>query len=269
MKTKRVITLLTDFGLEDEYAGVMKGVILSINGEVEIVDVTHQLRRHDIVQAALVVESSFRYFPPDSIHVVVVDPGVGGKRNIICAASEGHYFLVPDNGVLEFILARRKVDCIHAVTDPARFLREVSATFHGRDIFAPVAAHLAGGLSMSRLGNALTLEELVRIDLPTARRLSDGRLLGTVVSVDHFGNLITNIDRDTLGAFIGERDPADVNIRLGGLHIAGISTAYNAVPEGGPLAVVGSKNRLEISINQGDARTKVKGDEKEVTLTLR
>ena len=267
-RERRVITLLTDFGLDDEYVGVMKGVILSRSREVLIVDITHQIPRHDIVQAALALDGSFVYFPRGSVHVAVVDPGVGGSRRIICVESQGHYFLAPDNGLLTLVLQRNKVKRIHAVTDAAYFLLPVSATFHGRDIFAPVAAHLTAGLPMTRLGKALSLEDLVQIDFPRPYPSPDGTLTGRVMSVDHFGNLITNVDRETLDAFAGEGGGARVCVRVGDLQIEGVSAAYNAAPAGSPVAVIGSKNRLEISVNQADASARVGDDRAKVTLTL-
>jgi len=268
-KEKRVITLLTDFGLDDEYVGVMKGVMLSLNREALIVDITHQIRRHDVVQAALVVAASFSYFPRESVHVVVVDPGVGGNRRVICVESEEHYFLTPDNGVLSLVLVENEVKRIHAVTDPAYFLMSLSDTFHGRDLFAPVAAHLAGDLCMTQLGDPLCPEDLVQIDFPKPRLSADGTLVGQIVSADHFGNLITNIDRETLRTFRGSENAADISIQVGRLHIDGISKAYTAVPVGRPVAVVGSKNRLEISINQSDASAQVDDDGGKVTLRLK
>ena len=161
-----VITLLTDFGLQDEYVGAMKGVILSINSNIQLVDITHALTRHDIVQAALIVKSTFRYFPTNSIHVIVVDPGVGGKRKVICCNKDGHFFIAPDNGVLSLVVQDGKVAELRAVTNQAYFLKPVSHTFHGRDIFAPVAAHLSKDLDMSRLRPEIRLSDIVTVDLP-------------------------------------------------------------------------------------------------------
>lgn len=250
-----VITLLTDFGLQDEYVGVMKGVILSINSNIQLVDMTHALTRHDIVQAALIVKSAFRYFPTNSIHVIVVDPGVGGKRKVICCNKDGHFFIAPDNGVLSLVVQDSKVDELRAVTNQAYFLKPVSHTFHGRDIFAPVAAHLSKDLDMSRLGQEIRLSDIVTLDLPAPFLSSPQELVGEILSIDAFGNLMTNIDEETLTRFGHEQGPEDVVIHLGGAKIQGVSTSYDSVKTGSPVAVVGSRKLLEIAVNQADART--------------
>lgn len=250
-----VITLLTDFGLQDEYVGVMKGVILSINSNIQLVDITHALTRHDIVQAALIVKSAFRYFPTNSIHVIVVDPGVGGKRKVICCNKDGHFFIAPDNGVLSLVVQDSKVDELRAVTNQAYFLKPVSHTFHGRDIFAPVAAHLSKDLDMSRLGQEIRLSDIVTLDLPAPFLSSPQELVGEILSIDAFGNLMTNIDEETLTRFGHEQGLEDVVIHLGGAKIQGVSTSYDSVKTGSPVAVVGSRKLLEIAVNQADART--------------
>jgi S-adenosylmethionine hydrolase len=250
-----VITLLTDFGLQDEYVGVMKGVILSINSNIQLVDITHALTRHDIVQAALIVKSTFRYFPTNSIHVIVVDPGVGGKRKVICCNKDGHFFIAPDNGVLSLVVQDGKVDELRAVTNQAYFLKPVSHTFHGRDIFAPVAAHLSKDLEMSRLGQEIRLSDIVTVDLPVPFLSSRHELVGQVLSIDAFGNLMTNIDEETLMRFGHEQGLEDVVIHLGRAKIQGVSTSYDSVETGSPVAVIGSRKLLEIAVNQADART--------------
>jgi len=254
-----VITLITDFGLKDEYVGVMKGVILSINRQASVVDVTHQISRHDVDHAALVLESSFSYFPRGSVHVVVVDPGVGTDRRVVCLESEGHRFLAPDNGVLGLVLRAGRMTCLHAVTADEYFRLPVSDTFHGRDIFAPVAAHLSLGMEIGRLGKALMPEELAALEFPRPRPAEDGGLMGQVVSVDHFGNLITNIDDRVLAAMQDRRRGGTVCVQVAGTSIEGLSSAYDEVPVGSPVAVMGSKNRLEISINQSDASARFGG----------
>ncbi len=248
-----IITLLTDFGLEDEYVGVMKGVILSINAQANIVDITHNIARHRIRQAALVLKSSFPFFPQGSIHVVVVDPGVGGRRDIVCIKCRGHYFIAPNNGVLSLVVLEGHADKAFAVTNGLFFLEPVSNTFHGRDIFAPVAAHLSMGIDISRFGRPLSPEDIRKLDISVPSCSSRDRLEGEIVSVDHFGNLLTNIDLDTFRKFEADEGGADVVISVAGEQIRGVSGSYDAVPEGVPLAVFGSRNFLEISVNQGDA----------------
>ncbi|MCK4390143.1 MAG: SAM-dependent chlorinase/fluorinase [Desulfobacterales bacterium] len=249
-----VITLLTDFGLHDEYVGVMKGVILSINPRVHLVDITHNITRHDVTQAALTANSSFRYFPKGSIHLIVVDPGVGGKRKPICLKQEGHFFVAPDNGVLTMVLHNGKVEKICAITNPKYFLKPVSDTFHGRDIFAPAAAHLSKGVDMLSLGQEIAQKDVTRLEVPVASVSARGELTGAVISIDRFGNLITNISEATLERFRENARPEGVVIRLGRSTIQGVSKSYDSVKIGSPVAVVGSRKLLEISLNQGDAR---------------
>jgi S-adenosylmethionine hydrolase len=251
-----VITLLTDFGLEDEYVGVMKGVILSINPRVHLVDIIHNITRHDVIQAALAVKASYRYFPKGSIHVVVVDPGVGGKRKVICIQQEGHFFVAPDNGVLTMVIQDGKVEKICTITNQKYFLKPVSDTFHGRDILAPAAAYLSKGVDMLCLGKEVALSNITRLDIPAPFISPNNEVAGTVISIDHFGNLITNISQAAFESF--NSDDArlkEVVIRLGRSNIQGVSKSYDSVKTGSPVAIFGSRNLLEISLNQGDART--------------
>ncbi|MGD8512655.1 MAG: SAM-dependent chlorinase/fluorinase [Deltaproteobacteria bacterium] len=250
-----VITLITDFGLQDEYVGVMKGVILSINSSVQVVDITHGLARHDVVQAALVVKSAFRYFPINAIHVIVVDPGVGGKRKAICCKKDGHFFLAPDNGALSLVIQDGDVDELCAISNEAFFLKPLSNTFHGRDIFAPVAAHLSKGLDMARLGPKIRLSDMVTLDLPAPFLSARHELVGKILSIDAFGNLVTNIDQETFMRFAHRQEPEDAVITLGRSKIQGVSTSYDSVKTGSPVAVFGSRKLLEIAVNQMDART--------------
>ena len=250
-----VITLLTDFGLQDEYVGVMKGVILSINPMVNLVDITHNIIRHDIKQAALIVNASFRYFPKGSIHLIVVDPGVGGKRKVLCLQHEGHFFVAPDNGVLTMVIQDGKMEKICAITNRRYFLKPVSDTFHGRDIFAPTAAHLSKGVDMLRLGEEIPLSDITGLDVPVPFVSATDELVGTVISIDHFGDLVTNISLATFERFMDDARSKKVMIRLGRSKIQGVSKSYDSVKIGSPVAIFGSRNLLEISLNQGDART--------------
>jgi S-adenosylmethionine hydrolase len=250
-----VITLITDFGLQDEYVGVMKGVILSINPRVNLVDISHNITRHDIRQAALTVNASFRYFPKGSIHMVVVDPGVGGKRKAICLQQEGHFFVAPDNGVLTMVIQDGKVEKICAITKQKYFLKPVSDTFHGRDIFAPAASHLSKGVDMLCLGQEIPLSNIIRIDVPEPFVSAMNELVATVISIDHFGNLVTNISQATFEKFKDDARSKEVVIRLEKSKIQGVSKSYDSVKIGFPMAIFGSRNLLEISLNQGDART--------------
>ena len=243
----RTITLMTDFGTSDHYVGVMKGVILNINPQVQIVDITHAVPPQDIHGAAFLIDSAYRYFPIGTIHVIVVDPGVGSQRRAIVCQTETAYFVCPDNGTLTHILHNEK--CIHtvAVEDSAYFLPQVSNTFHGRDIFAPVAAHLSRGVSIGELGNPMTHP----VQLPNPRpQITDKAIIGHIIWIDSFGNLITNISREILESREGRNG---VVIHVGGVEITHLNRSYadSAISE--PLAIIGSSNRLEISINQGNA----------------
>ena len=254
MRRIPVITLLTDFGLQDEYVGVMKGVILSVNRDVHLVDITHNITRYDVRQAALVINASFRYFPKGSIHVIVVDPGVGGERKIICLKQEGHFFVAPDNGVLTMVIQDKKVEKICAITNHKYFLKPVSDTFHGRDILAPVAAHLSKGVDILGFGEEVPLEHVSRLEIPAPFVSAGDELVGAVISIDRFGNLVTNISQATLERFQDYVRSTQVLVRLGRFKIDGVSKSYGRVKAGTPVAIFGSRKLLEISLNQGDAR---------------
>jgi S-adenosyl-L-methionine hydrolase (adenosine-forming) len=258
-----VITLLTDFGTSDEYIGVMKGVILSINPAVTIVDITHRIDPQDLVQAAYTINACYRYFPPGTIHVSVIDPGVGTGREIIALKMAGFCFLAPDNGILSLLLNNISVDEAISVNNPDYFLNSVSRTFHGRDIFAPVAGHLSRGVMLNQLGSPIDINTVKRLDLPRIKRLSDNVISGTIISVDHFGNLITNIDADTIYSICSGKPEKIPVVEMAGIDIEGLSDNYTTVPVQQPLMIIGSRNLLEISVNQGNAGRlfgKQKGD---------
>lgn len=247
-----VITLLTDFGTADEYVGVMKGVILSLCPSAEVVDLTHGIPPRDPVWAAYILDAGYRYFPPGTIHLVVVDPGVGTDRAIL-AAEVGDYLVVaPDNGVLTRLLMSNDLGRVVSVTNPDFFRPRVSRTFHGRDIFAPVAAHLALGVDLDRLGPEVDPRRgaTVQLDLPVPEPRPDGELVGTVVGSDRFGNLMTNIDEETLATWAGGGQPV---LLIGEQRIVGLSSSFADVPPGTPLMIVNSREFLEIAINGGSA----------------
>lgn len=247
-----IITLTTDFGLADEYVGVMKGVILSLAPQTQIVDLTHAIRRQDIRQAAYVMESAYKYFPAGTLHLLVVDPGVGTNRRIILVCAQNQLFLAPDNGILTFILKGENLK-IYEVTCESLYLKPVSHTFHGRDIFAPVAAALANGMKPAEAGNEIQPEEAILLKLPragidTARKA----ITGAVAYIDHFGNLITNIHRETfLQLFPGENP--NVLISFQNHTISGLQNSYATVAAGTLVAIFGSRGYLEISINRDNA----------------
>ena len=244
----QIITLTTDFGLEDEYVGVMKGVILSRAPGARIVDLTHGIKAQDVRQAAFVIHSASQYFSEGTVHTVVVDPGVGGQRKIILLTAGNQLFLAPDNGVLS--LVHQRDSCIYEVTNDSFFLPSVSRTFHGRDIFAPLAAALANGLDPAEVGPRLTDKEITLLPLSEVR-ITERKVAGSVIAIDHFGNLITNIHRSTLpGDYSGDLSRFSVKI---GTRVAGVRACYADVSEGGLLSLFGSRDYLEIVVNRGNA----------------
>lgn len=242
-----IITLLTDFGQQDGYVGVMKGVISSIAPNARIIDISHEVQPQDLRSAAFLIYKSFRYFPEGSIHVVVVDPGVGSARKIIHVSANGHSFLAPDNGVMAWIFEEFSDARVTSVTNRDLFLPEVSQTFHGRDIFAPVSAHLAKGVLPDEIGEQSL--DFQKGYFPSLI-ISEDHIAGEIVYVDRFGNLITNIPVNNL-----HRDQVTV---LGKASISGLSTSYNTVPAKALLAIKGSSGFLEIAIN-GDSAQKALG----------
>lgn len=259
-----LITLLTDFGLADEYVGLMKGVILSINPLAKIIDLTHQIDPQDIVQAAYTIKSSYKYFPKGTIHLLVVDPGVGTCRSVIALEKDGHIFLAPDNGLLTLLINDKKDDFIISVDNSKYFLKNISRTFHGRDIFAPVAAHITKGVKLHEMGSPIDKKKLAKIKIPVPSTLSDGGIKGSIIFIDHFGNLITNIDTDFLKKNINPKKNNNIKIILGNKKIQGLSNNYKSVNMQSPLAIIGSKGYLEVSVNCGNAKqyfTAEKGDE--------
>ena len=249
-----VITLLTDFGTVDEYVGVMKGVILSICPSATVIDITHGIPPQDRVWAAYLLESGYRCFPPGTIHLAVVDPGVGTDRAIL-AAEVGDYIVVaPDNGVLTRLLTDNDLGRVVSVTNPDFFRPRISRTFHGRDIFAPVAAHLARGADLEQLGPEIDPRRggVVRLDLSVPELRPDGELVGTVVGSDRFGNLMTDIDEETLSTWGGAGQPV---LMIGDHRVTGLATSYADVPLGAPLMIVNSREYLEIAINGGSAES--------------
>ncbi len=237
-----IVTLLTDFGLSDHYVGVLKGVILRFNPSAQIVDLTHQVEPFDVLGASFTLAAAHSYFPPGTVHAVVVDPGVGGDRRPILAEAGGWLFLAPDNGVLEWIYRRRPAR-VRAL-QPDRFaLQPISNTFQGRDIFAPAAGLLSGGESPERLGDPI--EDFARLDLPCPRQVAPGRWQGEVLKVDRFGNLITN--------FTAAELPARFWLTVGQARVEKLHAAYSSAPPGAIFAIAGSSGFIEISVKEASA----------------
>ena len=258
-----VITLITDFGASDEYVGVMKGVILGIDPLAAIVDLTHQTDLGDATSAAHMIISSYRFFPKGSIHVIVVDPGVGSERLIVAARYDGHIFIAPDNGIIPFIIKEEAAHSIVCLENEDFFLKPASHTFHGRDIFAPAAARISSGIPFDRAGSPVPLDALTR--LPHEKPLiAENALTGKIVSTDHFGNIITNINSDTLDKFLMKNPGKDPLFAVGDQCIKGLHKYYSGVDANIPIALIGSRGFLEMAVNLGSAKDLFmvkKGDE--------
>jgi len=244
---RKVVTLLTDFGLKDPYVGVMKGVLLSINPDATPVDLTHEVAPGDVFVAGTTLLEAYPFFPEGSVNVAVVDPGVGGARRPIAFHTDGRFFVGPDNGLFWPILRRGPLPPIFHLNRERFFRHPVSATFHGRDVFAPVAAHLTLGAALEDVGTRITDPRTLPIPEP---RKQGSALIGEIIRVDHFGNLITNIHRIDLEDFARG---GQLVIRAGKIALQGLRDYYAAVAPGEPLALIGSSNFLEISVNQGRA----------------
>jgi len=258
-----IITLLTDFGLNNEYVGAMKGVILSVNPYATIVDINHQVDPYDMTGAAYQVKAYGSFFPPGTIHVVVVDPGVGGDRKIIAAEVDDSIFLTPDNGVLSLVMDEGDIKRIQYIENEKYYLKPVSHTFHGRDIFAPVAAHLSLGEDLGKMGRPADIHRVCTLTFEKAFFSDEGQLIGSVVSIDRFGNLITNIESSAIHHLLGFDAHEQMEVRIHHQRIRGLSSSFDQAAHKVPLAIIGSRGYLEISINCGSAKesfSAAKGD---------
>jgi S-adenosylmethionine hydrolase len=258
VKPSGIITLTSDFGLSDSYVATMKGVILTINPNARLVDISHEIRHGSILQGARLIRETYPYFPEGTIHLAVIDPGVGGARRPIALQGEGHFFVGPDNGLFSPIIQDSPdAKGVHLI-GITYFLPHVTATFHGRDIFAPVAAHLSLGVDLETMGP--TIKDPLTLNLPVPHE-QKGILYGQITHVDHFGNLITNIDRKGLEHFLESAQPA---VEVGNLVLDRLCTAYQDVEEAEPLALVNSADWLEIAVNLGRASEYLGVDSAEV-----
>ena len=246
-----IITLTSDFGLTDAYTAAMKGVILRINPDVYLIDISHTINAQDISSAAFILSTVYRYFPNNTIHLVVVDPGVGTERRAIALKTPDAYFVAPDNGVLSYILQDYEcekgrlsvgLEAVH-LTNTKYWLAPVSNTFHGRDIFAPVAAHLSLGVPFTEFGDNIDTISVIPVHKP---RIGVGMVTGNIIHIDRFGNLITSIGIDLITG-----RSTDMTVRIGNCEIKGLSRNYSSGQE--LLALFGSSGRLEISQREGSA----------------
>ncbi len=243
-----IITLLTDFGTKDHYVASMKGTILNINPQCTLIDITHHVNPHDIREGAFILANAYSAFPKGTIHLSVVDPGVGGPRKPILLVTANYFFVGPDNGLFTIALKREKVEKVVALTNPKYFLSHMSNTFQGRDLFAPAAAYLSLGVKPKAFGPEL--DSWVELDFEKPR-IREGRLIGKIFHIDTFGNLISNIDEKQL--FLYVKDHSFV-IRTGRRAIQGLKKGYWEGKGNEPMALIGSGGFLEISIREGNAQ---------------
>lgn len=256
---RRVIAFMTDFGLDDNYVGIMKGTILSINPNVEIIDITHSIEPGNVRQAAFLLMTSVNYFPDETIFLAVVDPGVGTNRLALCAKAGNFYFVAPDNGLLTYVLRDHKNSKIHTFTNEKYQLENPSKTFHGRDIFAPLSAYIAMGIELSEFGEEINPSKIVQLPSLKCYYDSFGNLIGEVVHIDRFGNIITSLSARSLGINMHNILKQDLKwkFEIGHTKIKNISMTYSDVEVGQFLAYIGSSGYLEIGIRNGNAAQKI------------
>jgi S-adenosylmethionine hydrolase len=244
-----IITLTTDFGSNDHFVGAMKGVILEIVPDAQIIDICHAVQAFDVLDGALTISQAYSYFPTRTVHVVVVDPGVGTARRPIVASSDKYHFVAPDNGVLSLVYAREARMHVRHITSEHYFLQPVSNTFHARDIFSPVAAYLAKEVDALKFGDEI--EDFVRFSAPKPKAVDENRLRGVVLKVDRFGNLVTNVTpQDAPMLFAGGKA---FKIVVGNREITEIHSAYAEGAPGEVVGILGSMGFLEIAANRGAA----------------
>ncbi|MDY0391462.1 SAM hydrolase/SAM-dependent halogenase family protein [Desulfobulbus oligotrophicus] len=247
-----LITLTTDFGLQDPYVGQLKGALFKGYSAITVVDLTHAIPAWDVAAAARVIRSSYHYFPDGTIHLIVVDPGVGGQRALLVAAGDGHFFVAPDNGVLSMLVADNRIDTIHRVERPDFFRSSVSATFHGRDIMAPVAAVLAASTNLEQFGPAVEPGSIRTILVPESVR-KDGCVSGQVQRIDHFGNIQTSIQA---GDVVFEPSAFDF-LQIGDHRISQFVRTYQDAAPGSLLVLINSSGHVEIAANQASAAERI------------
>ena len=249
---RQIIALLTDFSWQNWYLGVMKGVILGINPAVRIVDLCHNVSTQDVREGSFVLGGSYHYFPDGTIFLCVVDPGVGGKRKNLVAKTDRHFFVAPDNGILSSIFDKGEVKEVYHVDPGKHTLPLKGATFFGRDIFAPIAAHLSLGVEPEEMGGEI--ESVLRVPALKPFVNSRGEVSGRAVYIDTFGNIITNIDEDFLTSVYGGTIPGkDCRVRLAGKEIRGLKRYYEQGEQGKLMALIDSWGLVEIAVNRGNA----------------
>jgi len=254
MPESRIVTFTTDFGLSDPFVGIMHGVVLNIHPETTIVDISHAIHSYDLLDGALTLAQAYHFFPPRTVHVVVVDPGVGGVRRPIIVETDDYVFVAPDNGVLSLVEAREPKFSVRHITAERYFLQPVSQTFHGRDIFAPVAGWLSKGVAPAEFGPEIS--DHVRLPLPAVERIAGQGLRGVVLKVDKFGNLITNISQQDAPELFASPPPT-FSLLIAGQRITRVCRSYVEGGEDELFAIVGSSGYLEIAARQASAAGKL------------
>jgi len=247
---QRLITFTTDFGLTEHHVGVMKGVIHSINPAAQIIDISNAVQSFDLLDGALAISQAYSYFPKDTVHLVVVDPGVGSSRRPILVSAGQYQFVAPDNGVLSLIYQKEERLSARHVTADHYFLQPVSNTFHARDVFSPIVAYLAKGVDPAKFGEEVT--DFVRFSAPKPKAVNESTLRGVVLKVDRFGNLITNITPQDAPMLFTE-EPTAFKIVVGKREITEIKSAYALGAPGEVFGILGSMGYLEIAANRGAA----------------
>jgi S-adenosylmethionine hydrolase len=265
VRQRPLITITTDFGIADGYVGTMKGVILGIVPDVQLIDISHQIAPQDVRQAAYVLYTAYSFFPSHTVHLVVVDPGVGSARRPIALRTPAGVFVGPDNGVFSYVMACEQVEAVVELAEPCYRLPAVSHTFHGRDVFSPAAAHLAAGVPIAELGPPVPDPIIFP---PPRLEVTDEGIVGEVLHADHFGNCITSIglltwsgDEISFEPAIGESGREGVErlgaseavVTVAGREIVGVRRTYAEVDSGEVLALVGSEGHLEIAVREGSA----------------
>jgi S-adenosylmethionine hydrolase len=245
MKPNGIVTLCTDFGTRDAYVGIMKGVLLSIAPALRLVDLTHEVPPQSVEIGALVLRNAVEFFPRGTVHLAVVDPGVGSARAALLAVTENGFLVGPDNGLLHPAATAMGLREVRRLERPEFFRRPVSRTFHGRDVFAPVAAHVARGVEPRRFGPTCEMEPL-HLSSPVRE---GGSIQARVIYVDHFGNLVTNVDAADLGTFPSQQVSASVDE----VTVSPLVASYAAADPGAPLLVLGSWGLLEVAVRDGNA----------------
>jgi S-adenosylmethionine hydrolase len=250
----RIITLLTDFGLRDHFVAAMKGVMLSVNPDLAFIDISHLVPPHDVHSAAFVLGQAYSYFPPGTIHVAVVDPGVGTERKALAVWAGGHFFVAPDNGILAYVFNKEENFKAYEITAAHYFRKPISATFHGRDIFAPIAAWISRDIPLHQFGPVV--EQPVRLKVPAVTRVQDALIQGAILAVDNFGNLITNLRPENVPVYSSAESPA-CKMVAGQREITAFRTTFGEGAPGELFVIPGSSGYLEIVMRDKSAATEL------------